>query len=212
MSTAIQSKQRETKTRSALTALRNDGFIPSVVYGYNTESTPIAVKEGDLMKTLREVGRNGVIKLEVNGKELNVVLNDFQEDALKGDIRHADFLAINMSEELEVDVTVHLVGESVGEKEGGVVQQPNREVTIKVKPSDIPESFEVDVSEMQIGDTLTVADVRGKTNFEIITDDEYALVTISAPRSEEELDGENLPDAEAEPELVGENQGEKGEE
>ncbi|WP_060205956.1 50S ribosomal protein L25/general stress protein Ctc [Sporosarcina koreensis] len=208
MSTAIQSKPRETKTRSALTALRKDGFIPSVVYGYNTESTPIAVKEGDLLKTLREVGRNGVIKLDVDGNQLNVVLNDFQEDALKGDIRHADFLAIDMSEELEVDVTVHLVGESVGEKEGGVVQQPNREVTIKVKPSDIPESFEIDISEMQIGDTLTVADVRGKSKFEIITDDEYALVTISAPRSEEELEelDADTGAADAEPEVIGDKE------
>lgn len=208
MSTAIQSKARETKTRSALTALRNDGFIPSVVYGYNTESTPIAVKEGELLKTLREVGRNGVIKLEVGGKQLNVVLNDFQEDALKGDIRHADFLAIDMSEELEVDVTVHLVGESVGEKEGGVVQQPNREVTIKVKPSDIPESLEVDISGLQIGETITVADVREKSKFEILSDDDFALVLISAPRTEaemEELEADTGA-ADAEPEVIGDKE------
>ncbi|MCM3712167.1 50S ribosomal protein L25/general stress protein Ctc [Sporosarcina luteola] len=205
MSTAIQSKSREVKTRSALTALRNDGFIPSVVYGYNTESTPIAVKESDLLKTLREVGRNGVLKLEVDGKQLNVVLNDFQEDALIGDIRHADFLAIDMAEELEVDVTVHLVGNSVGEKEGGVVQQPNREVTIKVKPSDIPESFEVDISEMQIGDTITVADVRAKSKFEILSDDDYALVLISAPRTEAEMEEleADAGAANAEPEVIG---------
>ena len=188
MSTAIQSKTRETKTRSALTALRNDGFIPSVVYGYNTENTPIAVKESDLLKTLREVGRNGVIKLELDGKKLNVVLNEFQEDALKGEIRHADFLSIDMAEELEVDVTVQLVGESVGEKEGGVVQQPNREVKIKVSPSDIPESFDVDISELQIGDTITVADVREKSKFEILNEDDHALVLISAPRSQAELE------------------------
>lgn len=208
MSTAIQSKARETKTRSALTALRNDGFIPSVVYGYNTESTPIAVKEGELLKTLREVGRNGVIKLEVGGKQLNVVLNDFQEDALKGDIRHADFLAIDMSEELEVDVTVHLVGESVGEKEGGVVQQPNREVTIKVKPSDIPESLEVDISGLQIGETITVADIREKSKFEILSDDDFALVLISAPRTEaemEELEADTGA-ADAEPEVIGDKE------
>ena len=71
-----------------------------------TEATPISVKERDLLKTLRVTGRNGVIKLNVDGKELNVVLNDYQSDALKGEIRHADFLAINMTEELEVDVTV----------------------------------------------------------------------------------------------------------
>ena len=188
MSTAIQSKTRETKTRSALTALRNEGFIPSVVYGYNTENTPIAVKEGDLLKTLREVGRNGVINLELDGKKLNVVLNEFQEDALRGEIRHADFLSIDMSEELEVDVTVQLVGESIGEKEGGVVQQPNREVKIKVSPSDIPESFDVDISELQIGETITVADVREKSKFEILNEDDHALVLISAPRSQAELE------------------------
>jgi large subunit ribosomal protein L25 len=204
MSTAIQSKTREVKTRSALTALRNEGFIPSVVYGYNTDNTPIAVKESDLLKTLREVGRNGVINLELDGKKLNVVLNEFQEDALRGEIRHADFLSIDMAEELEVDVTVQLVGESIGEKEGGVVQQPNREVRIKVKPSDIPESFDVDVSQLGIGDTITVADVREKSKFEILNDDDHALVLISAPRSQEELEelDADTGAADAEPEVI----------
>ncbi|MCM3745662.1 50S ribosomal protein L25/general stress protein Ctc [Sporosarcina luteola] len=205
MSTAIQSKTRETKTRSALTALRNDGFIPSVVYGYNVKNTPIAVKEGDLLKTLREVGRNGVINLELDGKKLNVVLNEFQEDALKGEIRHADFLSIDMAEELEVDVTVQLIGESIGGKEGGIVQQPNHAVKIKVKPTDIPESFEVDISELQIGETLSVADIREKSKFEILNDDDHALVTISAPRSEEELEEleADTGAANAEPEVIG---------
>ncbi|WP_336824295.1 50S ribosomal protein L25/general stress protein Ctc [Sporosarcina sp. USHLN248] len=204
MSTAIQSKSREVKTRSALNALRKDGYIPSVVYGYQTESTPIAIQERDLISTLREVGRNGVIKLNVDGKVLNVVLGDYQEDALKGDIRHADFLAINMTEELEVEVTVHLTGESIGEKEGGIVQQPNREVTIKVKPSDIPENIEVDVSNLQIGETISVGDIRQKSKFEILNDDDFALVSISAPRTEEELDEADATDGE--PEVIGEKE------
>lgn len=205
MSTAIQSKRRETKTRSALSALRKDGYIPSVVYGYKTESTPIAIKERDLLFTLRETGRNGVIKLDVDGEELNVVLNDYQQDALIGDIRHADFLAINMTEELEVNVTVNLVGESIGEKEGGIVQQPNFEVLIKVKPSDIPESFDVDVSGLKIGETITVGDVREQSKFEILNDDDYSLVLISAPRTEAELDELDADGAapDAEPEVVG---------
>ena len=140
------------------------------------------------MKTLRVTGRNGVIKLNVDGKELNVVLNDYQSDALKGEYSSCRLLAINMTEELEVDVTVQLVGESVGEKEGGVLQQPNREVTIKVKPSDIPETFDIDISELQIGETITVADIRGKSKFEILNEDDHALVLISAPRTEAEMD------------------------
>ncbi|WOV87624.1 50S ribosomal protein L25/general stress protein Ctc [Sporosarcina oncorhynchi] len=207
MSTAIKSKSRDVKTRSALSALRNEGYIPSVVYGYKTESTPIAVSERDLLFTLRETGRNGVIKLDVDGKELNVVLNDYQADALKGDIRHADFLAINMTEELEVEVTVNLVGESKGEKEGGTVQQPNFEVLIKVKPSDIPEAFDVDVSNLEIGDSITVGDIREKSKFEILNDDNHSLVLISAPRTEAEMDelDSDSGTTDAEPEVIGED-------
>lgn len=208
MSTTIQSERRESTKQSTLTELRRDGVVPSVVYGFKTESTPISVNESDLLKTLRETGRNGVIKLNVDGKELNVVLNDYQSDSLKGNILHADFLAINMTEELEVDVTVQLLGKAAGEKEGGVLQQPNREVTIKVKPSDIPETFDVDISELQIGETITVADIRGKSKFEILNEDDHALVLISAPRTEAEMDALE-GDAEAttaEPEVIGEKQ------
>ena len=150
-------------------------------------------------------GRNGVIKLQLEDGEMNVVLNDYQSDALKGTITHADFLAINMTEELEVSVQINLVGASIGEKDGGVLQQPNWELDIKVKPSDIPESFDVDISELNIGETLTVADIREKSKYEILNEDDYALVTISAPRSAAELEAldEVSEDANAEPEVIG---------
>lgn len=210
MSTTIQSELREATKQSTLTELRKEGVVPSVVYGFKTESTPIAVKERDLLNTLRETGRNGVMKLNVDGKDLNVVLSDYQSDALKGTIVHADFLAINMTEELEVNVPVHLTGNSVGEKEGGILQQPNREVTIKVKPSDIPETFDIDISDLKIGETITVADIREKSQYEILSEDDHALVLISAPRTDAEM--ESLEgDAEgtaAEPEVIGEKQDE----
>lgn len=203
MSTTIQSNLRETKQQSVLTQMRNEGTIPAVVYGYKTETTAISVKERDLLNTLREVGRNGVMKLSVNGEELNVVLSDYQEDPLKGKLLHADFLSINMTEELEVEVAIQLVGESIGEKEGGIVQQPNREVTIRVKPKDIPETFDLDVSELQIGETITVADIREKSKFDILNDDDHALVLISAPRTEEDEEAAD-ESASAEPEVIGE--------
>ncbi len=210
MSTTIQSELREATKQSTLTELRKEGVVPSVVYGFKTESTPIAVKERDLLNTLRETGRNGVMKLNVDGKDLNVVLSDYQSDALKGTIVHADFLAINMTEELEVNVPVHLTGNSVGEKEGGILQQPNREVTIKVKPSDIPETFDIDISDLQIGETITVADIREKSQYVIISEDDHALVLISAPRTDAEMEALE-GDAEATtaaPEVIGEKQDE----
>ncbi len=205
MNTNIQSEARVPSKKSTLTQLRRNGFVPAVVYGYKTESTPISVKERDLLKTLSVTGRNGVIKLNVDGKDINVVLNDYQSDVLKGEIQHADFLAIDMTEELEVDVPVHLVGESVGLKEGGVLQQPNREVTIKVKPSDIPDTFDIDISTLQIGETITVAEIRAKSKYEILNEDDHALVLISSPRTAAEMEElESEASESAEPEVIGE--------
>ncbi|SES43507.1 50S ribosomal protein L25/general stress protein Ctc [Psychrobacillus sp. OK032] len=198
MSTVVKSQARGPKEKNKL---RNNGYIPAVVYGFEVESQPIAVEEKDLTKTLREVGRNGVIKLELNGKTVNVVMSDYQMNVLKGQMIHADFLAINMKEELEVNVLVNTVGNSVGVSEGGLLQQPNREITITVKPSSIPESINIDISEMAIGDTLTVADVRNKIEYTIINDDDYTLATVSAPRVEdtEETDtGETAEEAKTE--------------
>lgn len=211
MSTTIQSEMRVAKKQSTLTELRNKGFVPAVVYGYETEATPISVDERDLIKTLRVTGRNGVMQLLLGEDKLNVVLNDYQTDALKGTITHADFLEIDMTEELEVSVQINLVGSAAGEREGGIVQQPNWEIDIKVKPSDIPETFDIDISELNIGDTITVADIREKSKYEIISEDDYALVTMTAPRSEEELEAldEVTEDVSAEPEVIGETQDEE---
>ncbi|PUB09748.1 50S ribosomal protein L25/general stress protein Ctc [Paenisporosarcina sp. OV554] len=188
MATTVKTQTRDIAQQSNLTKLRGEGFVPAVVYGYKTDTSSIAVSEKDLLKTLREVGRNGVMKLDVDGKNVNVVLSDYQMDVLKGNFVHADFLAINMSDELEVSVTVVPTGEAVGVSEGGVLNQSNREVTIKVKPSAIPESIEVDVSELVIGDTLTVGDIREKSEFQILNEDDFALVSVTAPRSDEELE------------------------
>lgn len=184
--TKVTTQTRESKKEN--TSLRAKGFVPAVVYGYKTDSKAIAVEEIELIKVLREVGRNGVMKLDVDGKTINAVLTDYQQDPIKGQILHADFLAINMSEELEVAVTVTPVGDAVGVKEGGSLTQPNREVTVKVKPSDIPDHIEVDVSELNIGETLTLGDVRDKIDFDVLEEDDYALVSIAAPRSDEELE------------------------
>ncbi|MBT2571564.1 50S ribosomal protein L25/general stress protein Ctc [Planococcus sp. ISL-110] len=205
MTVKMTAQKRESSNKnSALTELRSKGHVPGVVYGFKTETTPVTVSEIELIKTLRESGRNGVISLEIDGKSTNVVLSDYQMDALKGSFKHVDFLAINMSDELEVAVTVHLIGESVGEKEGGFITQPNHEVSIRVKPSDIPDALEVDTTELAIGETITVGDIRGTVSYEILAEDEFILVSATAPRTQEELDElETVSDEDAEPEVVG---------
>src|SRR5690606_15617237 len=94
---------------------------------------------------------------------------------------HVDFLAVNMQEEMQVEIPVVVTGTSIGVKEGGVLTQPIRELTIKVKPANMPESIEVDCSGLAIGDTLFVSDIRDKVSYEIINQDEDALVTVTPP-------------------------------
>ena len=94
------------------------------------ESTPVSIEESAFIKTIREVGRNGLISLDVDGSTYDVVLQEYQQDPLKGHVVHADFLSVDRSSEITSQVRVDLEGEAVGSKEGGVVQQPLHELTV----------------------------------------------------------------------------------
>lgn len=155
------------QTRSDLKTLRNTGKVPAIVYGYGTKNTSVKVDEVEFIKVIREVGRNGVIELGVGSKTIKVMVSDYQFDPLKNQITHIDFLAINMTEERTVEVPVQLVGEAVGTKEGGVVEQPLFNLEVTATPDNIPESIEVDISELEINDSLSVEDIKVSGDFTI---------------------------------------------
>ena len=102
--------------------------------------------KSDLLKTIKDVGRNGVISLDVNGNTQNVIVTDYQVDPLKNGFIHVDFLAVDMSKEITANVNVNLVGDAAGVKDGGVMQQSLFEVSIAAKPADIPPSIDIDVT------------------------------------------------------------------
>lgn len=184
----LASANREAGTRSSVKQLRNSGQVPAVVYGYQVENTSVSVDEVEFIKVIREVGRNGVIDLDLNGETTKVMVYDYQFDSLKNQITHIDFVAINMKTEVTVDVTIDVIGEAKGVEEGGIVEQPIFEVQVTATPNNIPETLEVDVSELEIGDTLYVSDVKTTGNFTIENEDDEALVTVVPPQKEEELD------------------------
>ena len=197
--------------RSELSEIRNNGGIPCVIYGYQTENTSVSVKENEFVKVIREVGRNGVIDLQTGEDAVKVMVSDYQFDAMKNQITHIDFLAINMNQEQTVDVSITLVGEAPGAGEGGVIEQPTFTVSVTAKPADIPETIEVDISEMNIGDTYYVSDIRSKGNFVIEDEDDVALVTCHVPAVEEEPEeGEEVDEADVP--VIGEEDEESSEE
>ena len=214
--TSLKSIIRQGKqTRSDLKKLRNTGKVPAVVYGYGTKNTSVKVDEVEFIKVIREVGRNGVIDLGVGSKSIKVMVSDYQFDPLKNQITHIDFLAINMTEERTVDVPVHLVGEAAGAKEGGVVEQPLFDLQVTATPENIPESIEVDITELEVNDSYSVSDIKVSGDFTIENDPEESVVTVVPPTdepTEEEVEAMEGEAATEEPEVVGEDKEDSEEE
>lgn len=187
MGAVLQAKERKELRTSVLKKIRQDGSIPAVIYGGRVENKPVSVSSADLTKTLKTVGRNGIISLDVEGNKQDVILTDYQEDTIKGKIIHVDFLAVDRSTKVNVNVRLNLVGDAAGVKDGGVLQQSLHEISITAVPANIPLQIEVDISHFQVGDTLTIADMVTGGAFTINHQDEEVIASILPPKAEEEI-------------------------
>ena len=181
MATTLPVSERTDLRHSSLRKLRTEGYFPAVVYGNQKDPKTISVDEGNFLKAIKESGRNGVLSLEINGSQENVILTEYQQDPIKGNIVHADFLVVNMSEEIVVEVRIDLIGEAEGVKSGGVLQQSLHTITVSAKPNQIPGSIEYDVSKLQIGDSIIIADLNADGSYTITQDEDEAIASILPP-------------------------------
>ncbi|MFB1051074.1 50S ribosomal protein L25/general stress protein Ctc [Paraliobacillus sp. JSM ZJ581] len=200
MAIQLKAKRREDLKKSNTKQIRQSGRIPAVVYGNNKKSTTISIDSIELLKTVRDEGKNAIITLDVEGESLDVMLHDYQIEPLRDELVHADFYVVNMSQEMDVEVIIRLEGEAKGSKEGGVLQQPLYEIAVRAKPADIPEEITIDVSDLQIGDSIMVADLKDGKNYEILEDENTTIVTVTAPDTAEETTEEE----QSEPEVINE--------
>lgn len=187
MAIVLEAKERTDKKHSTLRRIRSQGGIPAILYGKKVENKMIFVSAAELEKALREGGRTSLITLKVGGADYSVLLRELQRDPLRGELLHADFQAVDMSTEVDIDVEVRLVGEAPGVKDGGVLQQNLHELSIRVLPANIPPAIEVDISGLQVGDTVTVGDVQTDGKFEINHEPSEVIATILPPQQEEEI-------------------------
>jgi large subunit ribosomal protein L25 len=196
MSTILQAKERKAFRHSALTSIRKEGNVPAVVYGAKLGSKSIYLNEAELLKTIKDVGRNGVISLDVDGNTQNVILTDYQTNPLKTGFVHVDFLAVDMSKELTTEVRVVLVGDAAGVKDGGVMQQSLHEISVTATPANIPQSVDIDVTNLQVAETITIADIKGNSQFTVNHEDDEVIASILPPRQEAEINsGEKQSEA-----------------
>ncbi|WP_416148119.1 50S ribosomal protein L25/general stress protein Ctc [Salipaludibacillus sp. HK11] len=209
MATVLQASVREDLKGSKLSKIRSEGKIPAVVYGKAFGNKPVAVNQIAFIKTLRSEGKTGVFKLDIEGTQTDVMIYDLQYDVIKNDVVHVDFYAANMKEEMDADVPVHVVGDSVGVKDGGVLQQAVYELSVRALPANLPDSIEVEVSELNVNDSLQVKDLKSGAKFEFNNDPEEVVVAVLPPDEEPE---EPETEEAAEPELVGAEKDEESEE
>lgn len=203
MSVTLKAKQRKDLRKSVTKQLREDGYIPAVVYGKDIDVESIAVKELDLIKTIQAEGQNVIMSLEIeNGESVDVMLQEYQMHPLRNEVLHVDFYAIDLTAEIIANVPIRLEGDASGAREGGILQQPLYELQIEAKPNELPDEITIDISELEIGDSITVADLPEKETYAYVDDLETTIVVILPPEEVEEVEEVEV-DVSVEPELVG---------
>ncbi|KAF1678530.1 50S ribosomal protein L25/general stress protein Ctc [Bacillus mexicanus] len=196
----LTAKERTDFTRSSLRNIRTSGHVPGIIYGKDTENKPVSLDSVELIKTLRDEGKNTVLTLDIGGEQHSVMVTDLQTDPLKNEITHADFQVVNMSEDIEAEVPIHLTGEAIGVKNGGVLQQPLYELTVKAKPKAIPQTIEADISNLDVNEVLTIADLPAGGDYSFNHESDEVVASILPPQQQKEAEVDEEESADAQPE------------
>ncbi|HDI52203.1 50S ribosomal protein L25 [candidate division KSB1 bacterium] len=205
---ALQVEKRQKNTKSYLKQLRKSGKIPGVYYMHGKDSIPLIVNEKELRKLLTSNISVFTLNFGKGGRK-SCVIREVQRDPVKGNILHVDLMGVKATEKIVVKVPIHLVGTPEGVKtEGGILEHHLREVEVECLPKEIPDSIEVDVSSLKIGDSILVKDIE-PGNVEIVTDKEHLLATVVPPAVMPEVTPAEEVEVEEElkePEVIGEKE------
>ncbi len=189
----LEVKKRERLGSPESRRLRKQGLVPGVLYG-KTDSRAIVIEERSLRAALNtDSGLHAVLDVVVEGQSSThpSILKDYQRDPLRGHVAHVDLQEVRLDQPIQATVQLHVIGteDSPGVREGGVMSQPTTAINVEALPMEIPESIEVDVSAMEMGDTLRLEDVAAQEGVTFLDDPhETVIATVSAPMREEELE------------------------
>jgi large subunit ribosomal protein L25 len=200
-STALPVERREAAGSRAARRLRRAGNVPGIVYGGGEDPIPFQVGARELRHALQHAG--AVLELSIDGSgSTPVVVKELSRHPVTGETTHIDVLRVRLDQAISATVVLDLVGaeNAPGVREGGVLEQVTRELTIEALPGDIPDAIHHDVSELQIGDTVTLEAVSPPRGVTLTDDPETVVATLTPPRLQAEAEEE----IEAETELVAE--------
>jgi large subunit ribosomal protein L25 len=209
----ISARSRESRGKGAARQTRREGRIPAVLYGHGEDSVSLSVDANELQKLVHSISiENTIVDLDLgSGEPYKVLIRELQRHPFRDEFVHIDFFHVAMDEKIQVEVPIVLIGTPTGVKnKGGVLDHQLRELEVFCLPGSIPEKIELDVSNLDIGDSIHVSDIQ-LPDVEILTELDRAVVAVLAPTvmEVEEVAEEAL----AEPEVIGRGkEAEEGEE
>jgi large subunit ribosomal protein L25 len=202
----LAAQRRSAYGKGAAGRTRREGLVPAVVYGLGAENVPVTVPSRELGHMLASAaGANTLFTLKLDGTDQLALARQIQRHPVKGTLLHVDFVRVRADQTIQADVPVHLTGDAEGVGRGGVLEQFLYTVSVEAKPADVPNSLEIDISALEIGDAAHVRDLSVPSGVVIMNEADDVLAQISAPRvAEEEVaavegeaaEGEGAPGAE----------------
>lgn len=199
-------KSKNTKRENR--RLRREGKIPAVIYG-KTDSQDIIIDEREFNTKFPVISESIIINLKSDSSEHNVLIKDYQENIITGRVQHIDFYEIERGKILRTHAPVHLKGTSIGVREGGVLETLTHELEVECLPKDLPKEILIDISALEVGDSIHVRDIEPLAGVRIITSQDQAICIVEHRRVEEvaevvEEEEEEVLEEEEEAESAGE--------
>jgi len=187
----ITAEIRKEKGKSAIRKIRKQGYIPAILYGKDTSTVMLTIFEREWKRLSKNLKKTSILKMQLkkNGQieDLSVMVKAIQKEVYKDNILHIDFLHISMGRKVEVEVPIHLTGQAKGIVNNGVVEQHLRTIVVECLPVRIPEKIDVDVTELDIGDSIHISDLsRAYPELKFLEHPEVAVVTVIPPETGEE--------------------------
>lgn len=186
--TLLRAQARKGTGKGVSRKLRKEGSIPAVLYGKDVAPVPIKISAREWVVLMRHARRNVILNMELHGdkgiENRPVMVKEIQRGYLGDDIVHIDFLQVSMERAVEVEIPIHLIGTAKGVVDSGIVEQHLRTIRVECLPTQIPEQIEIDVTNLDIGDSIHVSDI-SLPGIELLEGMDVAVVTVIPPETEE---------------------------
>jgi large subunit ribosomal protein L25 len=194
----LEAKKRTKIDKASRSALRKEGKVPAIFYSKHHEPLPLAISEREI-HPLVFTSKTSLISLNVEGQdEQDCIIKDVQFDPVTEKIVHVDLLGLKKGEKIQIEVPVQLIGNPIGIKEGGILQHNLHKVEIECLPTDIPEHLEIDVTNLKLGNSIHVSDLKFD-NIEILNAPDAMIASVTHPKVEKEAvpaEGEEVKEPE----------------